>query len=721
MGKWLPTSRPRAAGGRFRIIATPLGGTPRDITSIRGVPVTLTSFSDADPFGYASARLDFPMLSGYDAPGSGELDWLTRHSLIDIYHSSVLWPIGSPKAGQPMPIWQGLPMNNAFDQSDSGDGWGRDHVGALYQADRYKAHPQFPIRPQTYESLLAQGFDPTYRPHMKTAPLASPEWPAGWTKVFTQAMADEPTVFRPDGLVVGSNYTGYSTRQTGAWDPWLTSFAQNLLAVMWVDEEAGVTPGNQWTLMCDPGRIPVLRIRDRFGDPDIVFWYGTPGTKLSGMSQDFSQTSDIMYGEGQGLDGTSWRNATVSADGSHTDYAPMVVDDSVWPPNSSNSQLDTTRIIAERMVQFTPGISQLEAYAAAGQMAELDRDPGWTGTITFSSDQIDPDGNLVPRWGIKAGMRVLVKGFAGSGEGGTLFHISQTTKSPADGTVTATVDTKFRDALTLEEVIARTRDPLTPSKLLQVNRRSITIEDQMAPWDYTAGSGLMPRNTLRKSFFADLPTSSRFPWKDQALRYPPGANQHMYVRVKASSPHRKDRWTFFPILMSEKGTIADLQIAAYDYWGRVAKVKFHLSLYYVNVTWEDMPFDDNGPSPFITDAFQTTTENGDPYPANTPWAPDQSMIIGWGTKPQPAGYSPGSYSDGDHVTGMLEDASPFTFDCTHNPNFDLYAKKGVKEPKSAYTIYGALYCEELVPGEDTGFGQSHLYFTGRMFRQTPGT
>ena len=56
---------------------------------------------------------------------------------------------------------------------------------------------------------------------------------------------------------------------------------------------------------------------------------------------------------------------------------------------------------------------------------------------------------------------ILLKGFRGTGEtetrGTNVFHISQVTMNPLEGTVQLTIDTKFRDLLSVEEAIARGR------------------------------------------------------------------------------------------------------------------------------------------------------------------------------------------------------------------------------------------------------------------------
>ena len=132
-----------------------------------------------------------------------------------------------------------------------------------------------------------------------------------------------------------------------------------------------------------------------------------------------------------------------------------------------------------------------------------DQRPGWAGDITL---KVDPP--EMSRWAIKAGMTLNLQGFAGSGEQGVHFHVAQVEANPLEGTVKLTLDTRYRDLLNLEEARVRARDPLTPSKMLQINRRSVMIEDLQAPWDYTAGSGFIPGRRPRAGVSRFSPAST---------------------------------------------------------------------------------------------------------------------------------------------------------------------------------------------------------------------
>jgi hypothetical protein len=289
------------------------------------------------------------------------------------------------------------------------------------------------------------------------------------------------------------------------------------------------------------------------------------------------------------------------------------------------------------------------------------------------------------------------------------FHIAEVKINPEDGSVTCKLDTKYRDLLTLEEVVARTRDPMTPVKMLQINRRTVLVEDIVAPWDYTAGSGYMPLAARRVLSHADR--TKPFPWSSVTAAFPPKHHPEYYIKVKGKDGSKNNRWTFFPVLMAQRGTIRRIEIQAFDSNGTPLKASFHLSLYYANVTVTAMPMSNGIHSPFFVGAFESTQPNGLPWPTGNFFAPDDSIIIGWGNHDQPAGYSPGSYANGNPLTGTLVDEASWSFDCMNNPNFDKNARPGQKIPSSAITIHGALYTDY----------PANVYFMGRMFRQEPGS
>lgn len=729
MAKWSFT-RTASLGGRFQIIITKNGYPPTDVTMLRGVPTLLDSYASADPFGDATAQLTFPQLSGFEDLDSADVGcWLGDFSDVDIWwvpalattpgEGDVLSPLtNAPDAITPLAVsgtdarikvWEGFIASIELSAEEDKHSISVQCQGALFQLDRYLQKPFYPPRPQPLEAMIKGVFDKGARPHLRTAPLVI-AWPAGWTKVappYTKANTYTPKV------APGSKWSGYASRSTGAWDRALTGYCQDLLAVMLTQPGCGVPAGDQWTITQRragagwAGRTPVLGVRARTRPSDFTLWLGTPGLSCS-LTRDTTQVANIIYGDGTGLDGTVWRNAVISADGSRTDYAPLAAAAEIWP-YANNKQFSHQAFAAEAYLKYGTGFDQDDAITSAEQTLARDRDPGWSGTLKL---RIDPTPEL-PRFLVRAGMTVRLQGLAGTGSAGLAFHIAEVNISPADGSVTCKIDTRYRDLLNLDEALVRTRDPLTPSKLLQVNRASVLIEDIMAPWDYTAGSGFVPKASV--PFHRYKPATQPFPWASWALLHPPFHFPQFYVRVNANAATRRGRWTGpVPILASEKGSIRHSEFACYDKYGRVLKIPFHISIYQYNVTVAAMPYDGLGPSPYINNAFEPMDPaTGLPWPTGYHLPADPSILIGWGNRQvgvyQRAGFSPGRESDGDSPTGLLVDDADWNYDNTFQNVFKGPLLHPVKT--SEITIHAMFYAEHSEP----------VYFMGRLYRAVPGT
>ena len=91
-------------------------------------------------------------------------------------------------------------------------------------------------------------------------------------------------------------------------------------------------------------------------------------------------------------------------------------------------------------------------------------------------------------------------------------------------------------------------------------------------------------------------------------------------------------------------------------------------------------------------------------------AKDAGLIVGWGNYFEPAGYSPGRASRGASRTGVLEDATPWSWSQGEDV-LDPYHTKQVEEYVGM--LFVQIYCDEQ--------GTEPVYFLGRFFRQEPGT
>lgn len=736
-------------GGRFMPVITKLteGGRRVDVSTVRGAPTVISSYSNGDPFGDSTAEIVFGGITQFDDPDATDLgQWLGYYSDVDIY-----WvPAFKPGAGQYRPdeyvmdsltnevgfyvapyrirdaageagalnaikVWEGFIATI----TPGDNGLTIQCQGALFQVDRYLAKPFYPARPWPLEALIADIFAHAKKPHLRTAPLIT-TYPPGWARIVPPYTGTSADVYAPVARP-GTKWTGYTSRQTGAWEHALTGFIQDQLTVMITRPGDGVSTGNQWTVTqqvasgTGPGRQPVLQVRDRFAAPTFSMWLGIPGLQAE-LSGDSTQSENVIYGSGTDVHGVLWRNAVIANDGSRTDYLPLAASRDVYPAQR-NPALTHGGFVSEAMTTFGTGFSQPDATDVAAQSLARDSSPGWTGSITLATDP----SAVLSRWQIRAGMVMRLQGWMGSGASGVILHISAVAVNPEAGTVELTVDTRFRDLLTVQEALQRTRDPLTPVKMLQVNRQSVMINDVQAPWDYTAGSGYIPKAS--KAFHDYAPTSEPFPYADWASKHPPLRHADWYIKCAAGAPLQGDRWSGpIPVLTSEKGGITRTEVACYDAQGNILKIPFHVSFYYLPVGPTAMPRNgtnpaDPGPSPYLDNAFESTNPaTGQPWPPGTYLTAPDSMIIGWGNRQNGAynraGFSPGSEVDGDLPTGLFVDGSTWSYDNTTNQEYKTNPiPAGYRQSAAAITIYAEFYAE---------YPQS-VYFMGRLFRANPGS
>jgi hypothetical protein len=744
MPKWTWT-RTAGLGGRFAVYVYNLTktGMRTDVTRVRGLP-TGVNYSSSDPFGDSTATLTFPGVTILDDLASPEFNgWLSNFANVDIYwlpaipwsarystHVSpqinpltgnidVITPLylrnssGAVTSNNYVKVWEGFIASMDFNSGSGGGGLELQCQGALFQLDHYLQKPFYPARPYPLEGLIADAFSHAQKPHLRTQPLIT-HFPTGWTKIAQAYTGGSANVYSPV-VKPGSKWTGVTTRNTGSWEHTLTGFVQDQLAVMITDNDSGVVPGNQWTInharesaTYPQGRQPILMVRDSHRAPDFSVWAAAPGVQLS-LSSDSTQSANIVYGDGTDINGETWRNAVISNDGSRTDYQPLAASRLIYPPRD-NLAFSKHTFASEAYVKFGSGFSQVDATSVAQQQLARDQQPGWSGSITLT---VDPSPTL-SRFLIRAGMTVLIKGFAGTGADGYPFHIAAVSVDVDAQSVSLTVDTRYRDLLTVAEAQARTRDPLNPVRMLQVNKTSVLVQDIQAPWDYKAGSGFIPKAST--TFYAHKPNTDPFPYFSWAYKHQPLHYPQYYVKIPAAAKTSAGRWSAcIPILTAEKFTIARTEAFLVDVYGRPLKYPFHLSFYSTFVTYRDMPREGNNISPYIDGAFETVNpKTGQPWDKGNFLAPNASFIIGWGNKAngiyQRAGFSPGSEVAGGNPTGVFFDDSPWNWDNTNNKDYAAYAKPGSKQQASAITIYAMFYCEAPVTA----------YLTGRLYRQNPG-
>lgn len=708
------------SAGFFRLYFTPPGGRTQDVTFFRGVPTQFGSMTSLDPFGDAAAQFTFPAITIRDKLGTGDLSWLVPWANVDVVH----YDSDNVPSGW---VWEGFYA--AEDVEDVSQGI--TCKGALFQLDNYLAKPLYPQRPIPYEQLIYDAFDPDKHPGLRTGHLVI-EWPDNWD-VFVpdpDVNPDEDPLWflRPWGVTPGDKWTGLTSRSTGGWDPVLTGHVQTLLGVMYTPD------GGQWTVRKRPGRIPVLKVRPLLRTPTedtMEIWAGTHGVRIS-LSRDFTQSTNIVYGQGQDLAGTSFSGMRVSNDGTTTFYEPFAALPYVYPATPDNPRYLPNIARKETMLQFPQGVDEISARDVAINQIRKFADPGYTGTITLT---IDPMRGGLPtsRFLIKAGESIVIHDVRGAD---LLCHISEANVDIESGTTTLTVDTKFRDAMTIHEVRARTRDALDPVRLLQVGKYSSTVQDLIKPWSYVDGSGVIPSGggyDATEFFTKLISPTSQFPWTEWTTKYPPKKYPHFYIKIGPKNNNATLNWSgvlrdgiaaaAIPIKMSQSGTIRLTQIAAYDEDGNQIPARFHVGIYGSSgVSPMSMPMVPPGGYdgyaagqryPFFPGAFEQYKEDGTEQDQPSYLLAAQSnQVIAWGNYYEPAGYSPGLASAGAPKTGRLVDETAWSFDTTSQPGFDKYSVENTAKNTTAGMLYIMIYCDDQ--------GDQPIYFLGRLFRSEPG-
>jgi hypothetical protein len=764
--------------GSWRIKAGP---SRQDVTVVRGAPTQLQGLTTTDPFGPAAAELVFPALTVFDSLGVNDLAWAARENDVDIE-----WV---DDTGTVVFTWEGYFLSYSYDKG----GVSIACLGAMRQLDNYQAKPEYPSRPYPYEVAVARQF--TGKANLRLGAFADLQtaFPVGWAKTYDAAeyLSSQPWTV-PQGVSQGQKWTGLLTRRTGEFEQALSGYVQGLLSNMQTDT-------GQFTLALNPGRIPALKHRTILTVPDAttltvdLVW---PGVEHN-LEVDYSQRADVVYAAGTSTAGLAYSGMQVSVDGAETYYDPAAFLDEVHP-TTDNPLFDSTAMRKEVKVDFGDGLTPKEAAAAA--QAYLDRfaEPGITGTITLDTDPLQ--GSLpYARQAITAGMTVFIRGLfgaiastgrvghigdgadaglgdvvfgdydpgTGSSQPGIVCHITETSVD-LNGTMTLTIDSKYRDHLTVDQIRNRGRDSIVPFRSIATSGTyTPKVPDLLFPWSYVDGAGIIPApatnaltdNIFRRaaqqllvspgSFTGD-PDRVGFPWTPYTTLYPPSTHPQYYARARPANWANADanwanaNWqssrtlaqnlTFFQpykVKLAAAGEIKLIQIAAYNAAGQVKPVWFHVSLYAFNgVTYSKMPVLPGNFAIVVPAGSSTTYVSGQHNPfydtAWEKWNPDGtkplndqtvvaadggSFLMGWGTFYEQAGFWPGSSAKaGDPVTGMLVDEVGFGWDFKDDPA-KIDPRKSYAEQAGSADVYAyvMIYCD-VDPAADT-------YFLGRLWRR----
>lgn len=697
--------------------------------------------------------------------------------------------------------------------------------GALYQLDRYYAKPIHPLRPKPIEQMIARYFDPTRR-GLWTQALEM-DW-TDLTRVYTQwdhnrltsqggiiytptatydpAYGSVPVGGDPSEMQLGHPWTTWLTRQTGDWSKALTGYIQSQLGLMYaipdefLREYNGVTEpswgpnitnGDQWTITMDAGRKPRMYLRRQQKSPTVILQYGAPGV-TDNLAREAEQGYNVVFGQGTGADGIEWNEIVPIDDASFITWAPLFPEADAdnlyvgWERGNDLSEnydgyaaqreRELGQAVSERYISdFPSGVNEDDARQIARMLVDRDSDPGWTGSIVLKIDAKDSSGNALSRWRIKPGDVVLLQHFQGHAtatQGVNKFHVSRVVRRPMTGEVELTVDTKFRDQLSVQHAIASGKDSLSIVLSNRTGQMMNNVQDLLAPWSPNKGAGVMPTSSYKRwtrteSFpyegftttvgnrprdlfkAAFRGTNSGFPGGShqvvKMIETPNGGDSStlslentlegplethgLYIPVQAGAVNKSRRWAFFPVLLSAAGTIYRTEFAAYDRDGNLAPVEFSVTMYDQDkIDQNDMPrldTDDVGEFSALWDgAFEKVQRNGAPWPVpENHWGNDRQRM-GWGTYDRPCGYSPGVKDfDSLNPTGMMVDGGPWQYDMYGTREWGTYATGEYdKVPRAAISWWVAIYAQipgHVDDGDPTGY-YNWVYFRGRVYRSNPG-
>lgn len=720
--------------GTWSIVVRPPGKAPVDISLFRGKPTQLGSYSFSDPFGPSSLEFRVPQVSMFERRGAGDLAWAVKQADVNIVWTGDLpssYPFGHRNGAgvvTPQFSWEGYLTTFGY----SRDGLRVQCKGAMLQMDRYLAKPEYTARPLPYEFAIARQF--VRKPALRLMPLRV-VWPSWWSTVYNP-VAGAPSWMIPAGVTKGQKWTNLLTRETGSWDPTLTSYIQTLLGSMYTDR-------GRFTLMLDSNRQPVLYHQDLItlpGPSVAVINPASPGLEVD-LTEDWEQSVTDVYAQGTSLAGVSYSGMQVSSDGTTTAYLPAAALRQTFPTSIDNGWFDRDVMPQEVLIQAQQGLSADDAQIVGRSHLMRFSDPGVVGTITLEHDPL-LNGDPISRFLIRAGMALQLPMFGGD-KNGLVVHVTDSAANFDDGTVALTVDSKFRDALTVEEVRKRGRDALSISRALVAGQYQPPIPDQMMPWSYGEGSGYIPSNSVRSALplFNGMPQFTPFPWTDWIKSRPPRDRRwaNCYIRIGPASSTANNNWAVqkspwgsnmgTPIRMGQAGTVKLLQIAAYDRDGNVLKVPFHVGFYYVGsvnvLTMPAIPVEQAAMFPpykagqrypFVRDAFEALQRDGTRVGKNDPKAYESAGPVRiYGTFYNKAGYSPGSQPEGDVPTGLLIDETQWSWDLTSvgDALWDPYSIERNYANPHAGNIYAMIYCDAQQDQE--------VFFAGRIFRVEPGT
>lgn len=638
---WTPTATDGAEYARFQTVVEGV-----DVSFLDGIAIPVPSYSRVEPFGSQSARILLPQLHAFRTMPT----WAKPGANVDI--RLIL------KAGGHVTLFSGQ-VRELARQEDTGT-LSLECVGVMFDADLQLVPPVFTTAPQDVGARIASILN--------------------------------AVVSRRFGTVA-SVVTGCATSVAGGWESVLTGSVQRLLATC-------VSGGRQWTVKCDV-RQPVI-VKKNTTTIAGTFRTGQRGIDID-LSLDTSSAVNTIYGEGTNPDGGRWRNAKypnwkpddtpaypnadpgdtmyVGRTDASTDSGSGVSDfqrKTGLTPTGTYSQADRTVIKRKQRragitvdgivgpqtwaMLFDTGANTgtldgafIAPLAAAeevmprlygpdgddlGPNPDYDEDvtpvwekrdygqgvtkatgiqdainevartsvPGWQGTITLTLDPVE-----MSRFEILEGQNWEVLDWQGDD---VTVHVAAVDANPESGNVTLTVDELARDYPTLDAIRTADRAATDPAKAAVKRLLRGTVATDRPTYDAESPAGRMPKHAI----FSNL-------------------------------------WDVRRIPMGAFGTVNRTEFKTTS-----SPRAFSLAVFGKPITAADLLAIVGNP---LTATEEPWGKFGDELDA-------AGFLNSWGWKEQPAGYSPGQYSNPNGkemspVTGRLEVDSSWDYASDQSP------------------------------------------------------
>lgn len=556
-----------------------------DVTYLRGERTLIREYVLVEPFGEDSATVEFPQISPFDILGETgeELSFIgpDRDIEIVIVEEGVTPGVFN---GTQHSVWNGILVSDESDVTEDSASMSWHAKGLLIgQASSQQHRVVNYMEPTDIGTVI----------------------PAALNAVSSRRFEEiDPVV------------TGIMTRERGAETDKVADYVQDLLSRAWTDE------GRQWTIVRTGSKTYEMVLKDNT-TIDYTLEAGTRGVSAS-LKRDKSQSYNVIWGRGVRSDGYSWRGMVYpnfQTDDTLTDadldgtfrfpliFDPKVNDGSLTPDGEPAVEYDPEVEREDVEINFPPGTGKDAAYLDAARQLAREENAGATGTIRLRTDPVEGS-----RYLMQVGSNISYRGYRG-GDFSTdfepfLLHIAEMRVDLAGKEIELTVDSRWRDAMTLSSIMQRDREAsLDPARRPgNVNRRSRAEPDVAVEFDGEA---------------ADAAVAIEHEVADGV-------------------------WHIFPLPVFQTGRIVKLE------WRSTGR--FALALFGAPITPSEL-------AALVPDPLAVE----DPFKEESEALAAAGIIEGWGRLDDAAGYSPGQESAGDSFTGLLLDTNTIEFSSARPP------------------------------------------------------